>query len=64
MFKIKTPSDIYNGVTAGVRFEDGIGETDVKAVRDELVDDFGYEDVTEKKEKAAEDKPARKHSAK
>lgn len=65
-YAIETPSKQYNGVTYGVRFENGVGATEHKAVRDILVDDFGYADVTPKgkEEKHAEDTHTRKHSAK
>ncbi|KTS84476.1 hypothetical protein NS115_03885 [Paenibacillus jamilae] len=65
-YVIEAPNKMYGGYTHGVRFENGVGETDDKTVRDVLVDDFGYEDVTPKAEKPkskAEDKPA-KDSAK
>jgi hypothetical protein len=62
---IETPSKIYNGTTAGLRFTNGRAETDSKEIRDVLVNDFGYADVTPAaEEKKAEDKPARKDSAK
>jgi hypothetical protein len=66
-YVIKTPNKLYGGYTCGVRFENGVGETEDKKVRDVLVDDFGYAEVTpkaaEKPKAKAEDKPA-KDSAK
>ena len=47
MFKIKTPSDIYNGITVGIKFENGIGFTEDEKVKNTLVNDFGYELVNE-----------------
>jgi hypothetical protein len=48
-FSIKTPNEIYNGVTEGVPFASGIGQTDDENVRNVLVNDYGYEDITENK---------------
>lgn len=66
-YVIESPSKQYGGYTLGVRFENGVGETEDKKVRDALVGDFGYADVTpkatEKPKAKAEDKPA-KDSAK
>lgn len=45
-FVIKTPNELYNGVTEGVQFEKGIGKTDDKNIRNILVNDYKYEDIT------------------
>lgn len=47
IYVIKTPNPLYNGVTEGVQFENGIGKTDHLNIRNILVNDYGYEDVTE-----------------
>jgi hypothetical protein len=46
MYKIKTPNHNYNGVTYGVKFTNGLGETDSEEVKNILVHDFGYELVS------------------
>jgi hypothetical protein len=48
-YTIKTPNELYNGVTEGVPFAKGIGQTDEENVRNVLVNDYGYEDITENK---------------
>lgn len=66
-YVIKTPSEIYNGVTAGVQFVNGIAEVEDKDLRDYLVYGFGYADVTPEEAPAkpkAEDKPSAKTSSK
>lgn len=50
MFKIKTPNENYNGVTFGVKFVSGIGETESEESKNVLVHDFGYLLVEETKE--------------
>jgi len=47
MYKIETPNKLYNGTTHGVRFENGVGYTDDKKVRDVLINDFKYKDATD-----------------
>src|SRR5690625_3073005 len=47
MYKISTPNKRYSGVTEGVAFADGIGQTDCKNTRNVLVNDYGYTDLTE-----------------
>jgi hypothetical protein len=59
---IKTPNEKYNGVTEGVPFVNGVAKVDDKIVRDVLVNNYGYIDAT--KEAKAEEKPAKKPSAK
>lgn len=49
MYKIKTPNPSYNGVTYGVEFINGNGQTNDEIIRDILVNDFGYEEVIEDK---------------
>lgn len=53
MYILKTPNKQYNGVTEGVAFSKGIGQTDNSNIRNILVNDYGYVDVTPelKKEK-------------
>lgn len=65
-FKIKTPNPLYNGVTEGVPFANGIGHTDDENVKNILVNDYGYELVTEEKaeDSAPSKAPAKKPSAK
>lgn len=65
MFLIKTPNEKYNGITEGVPFVNGQAKVEDEAVRNVLVNDYGYADVTEKAEKKAEEKaPKRKASGK
>ena len=47
MYKISTPNKRYSGVTEGVAFADGIGQTGCKNTRNVLVNDYGYTDITE-----------------
>lgn len=47
MYKIETPNKLYNGVTEGVPFSKGIGQTDDKNIRNVLVNDYGYTDITD-----------------
>jgi hypothetical protein len=44
-YRIKTPSEFYNGETEGVVFTEGHGETEDKNIRNILVNDYGYEEV-------------------
>jgi hypothetical protein len=53
-FKIKAPNEKYNGVTEGVAFVNGVGETDDKNAKNVLINDYGYSFVEEPKKKAAE----------
>lgn len=41
-YKIITPNAIYNGVTEGVPFANGVGHTDNEATKNILVNDYGY----------------------
>ncbi|KYD30055.1 hypothetical protein [Geobacillus sp. B4113_201601] len=43
MYKIKTPNENYNGVTYGIKFTNGLGETDSEEIKNILIHDFGYE---------------------
>lgn len=53
-YVIESPNKLYNGVTEGVKFENGVGKTEEKSVRDVLVNDYGYTDITpEEKPKKA-----------
>ncbi|WP_262372747.1 hypothetical protein [Sutcliffiella horikoshii] len=52
MFTIKTPNNKYSGVTEGVAFADGVGKTEDENVRNVLVNDYGYEDVTKEDKKS------------
>ena len=47
MYKLKTPNEQYNGVTEGVPFSKGVGQTDNKNIRNILVNDYKYEDITD-----------------
>ncbi|WP_078390718.1 hypothetical protein [Shouchella patagoniensis] len=57
MFKIATPNKTYSGVTAGVLFTNGTGETTDKKILNQLLKEYGYEDVTK-----PEDKPKKASS--
>ncbi len=46
-YTIKTPNPLYKGITEGVPFSKGIGQTDNKNVRNVLVNDYKYEDITD-----------------
>lgn len=46
-YKIKTPNFLYSGTTEGVPFTQGVGYTDDKNIRNVLVNDYGYQDVTD-----------------
>ncbi|MBP3046011.1 hypothetical protein ACFVIX_02240 [Bacillus subtilis] len=61
-YKIQAPNEHYNGITAGVSFSSGVAEVESKEVRNELVNNFGYKDITP--EAKAPKKPARKSSDK
>jgi hypothetical protein len=45
-FHIKTPNPKYKGITLGVKFNDGLGFTDDELLKNVLVFEYGYEDVT------------------
>lgn len=47
VYKLKTPNPLYNGVTEGVAFVKGLGETTDKNIRNVLVNDYKYEDISE-----------------
>lgn len=47
MYKLKSPNPRYNGVTEGVPFSEGIGKTESKDIRNVLVNDYKYEDITD-----------------
>lgn len=51
-YHIKTPNPFYNGKTADVEFVAGIGYTDDEVVRNTLVLEYGYEDVTPEKKQS------------
>ncbi|WP_342540054.1 hypothetical protein MHI39_20205 [Heyndrickxia sp. FSL K6-6286] len=63
-FTIKTPNDYYNGVTEGVQFNNGVGRTNNENVRNILVNDYHYEDVTPKQTEEKAPKKPRKTSGK
>lgn len=46
-YTLKTKNPNYNGVTEGVPFAKGIGHTEDENVRNVLVNNYKYEDVTE-----------------
>lgn len=48
MFKIKTPNKRFNGERLGVKFVNGVGETEDKSVIKEL-ESYGYTVEQEKK---------------
>jgi hypothetical protein len=56
---IETPNKAYNGVTYGVQFENGIGETEDVIVKNVLVNDFGYQ-VTDEVEDESKSKQTSK----
>jgi hypothetical protein len=67
VFLIKTPNEKYNGITEGVPFVNGQAKVEDEAVRNVLVNNYGYIDATEKVEKpkqAEEKAPKRKASGK
>jgi hypothetical protein len=64
VFLIKTPNEKYEGVTEGVAFVHGQAKVEDEAVRNILVNDYGYIDATEKPKKAEEKAPKRKASEK
>lgn len=55
IFKVKAPNGGYNGETAGIKFVDGLAETDDEQVVSYLKEK-GYEVVSE----GAKDKPKKK----
>lgn len=55
IFKVKAPNGGYNGETAGIKFVDGLAETDDEQVVSYLKEK-GYEVATE----GAKDKPKKK----
>lgn len=55
-YQIKTPNPKYKGTTLGVEFENGLGVTEDKTVRDTLVNEYGYEEVKGKKSVQSTDK--------
>jgi hypothetical protein len=57
---IETPNKNYNGVTHGVQFVNGVGETNNENIRNVLVSDFGYDLVNEKQNTEKETKPKKK----
>ena len=46
-YVLKTPNPLYKGITEGVPFSKGIGQTNDKNVRNVLVNDYKYEDITD-----------------
>jgi len=50
MYKIKTPNPHYNGITNGIKFNNGIGETDSEIVKNILVNEFKYTLILDEKE--------------
>jgi hypothetical protein len=54
-FKIEVPNKNYNGVTEGVAFVDGYGETDDVNIKNVLINDYNYSLVEEKKEAKTEE---------
>lgn len=61
-YLIKTPNKFYSGVTAGVSFVNGEGETTDPIVKNQLEKEFGYE-VTEKKEEKPVKAPTKRRSS-
>lgn len=51
MFTIKSPNSNYSGSTAGVIFHNGIGKVENEALKNKLVKEYGYKDITELEEK-------------
>ncbi|MEN2464913.1 Rho termination factor N-terminal domain-containing protein [Ornithinibacillus sp. JPR2-1] len=47
VYKIQTPNPQYNGVTEGVAFAKGIGYTDDLNIRNVLINDYKYADISE-----------------
>jgi hypothetical protein len=47
-YQIKTPNPKYKGETLGVKFEDGLGLTEEKDIKNALVQEYGYEEVASK----------------
>jgi hypothetical protein len=65
-YKILTPNPNYNGVTEGVAFANGVGYTDSEAIKNVLVNDYGYsyEDMKSEAEEKPKQSPKGKASAK
>ena len=60
-YKILTPNAQYNGVTEGVAFANGVGHTDSEAIKNVLVNDYGYKaEAQEEKPKKASSKSSAK----
>jgi hypothetical protein len=61
-YKIEVPNKMYNGITEGVPFVDGFGETDDENIKNVLINDFGYTlccDDVNAEDKAEDKKPAK-----
>lgn len=58
-YVIKTPNEHYCGVTEGVDFENGVGSTSDENIRNILVNDYQYEDVTPKQKPEPKPKKAK-----
>jgi hypothetical protein len=65
-YKILTPNPNYNGVTEGVAFANGVGYTDSEAIKNVLVNDYGYsyEELKVEAEEKPKQAPKGKASAK
>jgi hypothetical protein len=50
-YEIETPNAFYNGETVGVKFTNGKGTTEDANKRNQLVNEYGYKDVTKVEEK-------------
>ncbi|MEC1155652.1 hypothetical protein [Cytobacillus horneckiae] len=55
MYKIKTPSNLYNGITSGIQFKNGIGLTNEESVKNVLIHDFNYTLIEGEKETQDDD---------
>lgn len=47
IYTLRTPNNLYSGVTEGVPFSQGIGKTEDKNIRNILVNDYKYDDITD-----------------
>lgn len=56
MFVIKTPNPNYDGITLGVKFENGAAVVEDENLRKVLVNDYGY--LSESKDQPGEPKVA------